>query len=46
MLAVERRHDLARVEIGKGHDVQFGEAKKVFGSGNHACYDGIIYRTA
>jgi hypothetical protein len=46
VLAVEGRHDLARIKVGKGHDLHFGEAEGVFDNGNHAHHDGIIDRTA
>lgn len=42
MLAVERRHDLARVEVGEGHDLNLGEAEGIFDGGRHAGDDGII----
>lgn len=35
-------HDLARIEVGDGHDPHLGEAKGIFNDGHHAHHDGII----
>jgi hypothetical protein len=43
MLAVERGHDLACIELGEGHDLHFGKAEFVLHGRHHWCHHRIVY---